>query len=280
MPLIFNSVQNFVEAIGRRTVRDKRNTLDRITCIFTGDSAGALGFLPANGTPHPQFPLMYCERAQILTIASLMAEVEVSYIGKLEGSPTGVYATAPDISTSQHWGQSSWQTYDHTAVYGGPSGETFDPVIVTPAALPTFNEDGTLHTPGTDAVYGPSPFNTTSGPATIVYVGYSWTSRYVSKTVTFKYLTNTRPDNDSSGRFASEADPYLGIINRKDWRTAASTSTDGFGVLISSLVFENDLTDLSVNDLDNGWLEISETYQSVGYVKTDILPPPRVTVGD
>ena len=96
MAVFFNSISEFIEAINRRTTRDKKNTLDRITCIFTGPKDGSVAFLPANGTPHPEYPLMLCEKADILAMAGEVAEVQVYYIGKLAGSPTGIYATAPN----------------------------------------------------------------------------------------------------------------------------------------------------------------------------------------
>ena len=111
MAVFFNSVSSFVEAVGRRTTNDKRNTLDRITTIWTGPSAGALAFTPANGTPHPEFPLMLCEKSSILAMAGLVAEVRVDYIGKLAGgSDTGIYRTTPDINRSRHLGSISYST--------------------------------------------------------------------------------------------------------------------------------------------------------------------------
>jgi hypothetical protein len=226
MPLIFNSVTQFIEAIGRRTVKDKRNTLDRIDCIFTGDSAGALDFLPANGTPHPSFPLMYCEKAQIVTEAALMAEVRVSYIGKLIGSPSGIYRTTPDINRSRHLGSVS--------------------------------------------------YSTTQSIATWLLSNTSWVVRFTAKGVSFRYLTNEVLPSDFDGYFAVQAEPYLGVENVQSFRAGLSYAAGGpaSGFVQATLVYNNELVDLSVQDLDNGWYDVTESYITQAYADTVIVGVP------
>jgi hypothetical protein len=226
MPVIFNSISEFVEAIGRRTTADKRNTLDRITCIFTGPSALALGFLPANGTPHPSFPLMYCERSSILAMAALVAEVQVSYIGKLVGSPSGIYRTAPDINRSRHLGSIS--------------------------------------------------YSTTQSLSAVMLATTSWVVRFVARGVSFRYLTNQNLPPDFDGYFATEAAPYLGVENVESFRAGLSyaTGAPSSGYMQSSLIYQPDLVDLSVDDQDNGWFFVTESYMTNAYVNTAIVGTP------
>lgn len=229
MPVIFNSITQFVETVGRRTVQSKRNSLDQMTCIFTGPNANALGFLPFNGTPHPQYPLMLCENAEITNRGALVAEVRVSYVGKLKGAPSGVYITAPDITRSQHLGSISYTTS-----------------------------------------YSNSPVQIATA---------SYTIRYTAKAVTFKYLTNHAPAADFAGNFVSQAQPYLGVENVKKFISALSFSTGSAdsGYLETNLIMENDLTDLGVNDLDNGWYEVSEVYLTQPLLNTSIVGLPGQT---
>lgn len=279
MAVFYNGVRAFIESVGRRTTNDKRNTLDRISTIWTGPSSGALAFKPANGTPHPEFPLMYCEKSNILAMAGLVAEIRIDYIGKIEGSPSGVYRTVPDINTARHWGQLSWTVYDHFAVNQTAAGaqqiiqELSSPAV--PAVPPTYNSDGTISTPGVDAI--PAVYVPTYGPGgtapvvSVYFVSYAWSARYLAKAVTFKYLTNQRPLPGFGGNFSGQAEPYLGTESLQQWRTGITTSTDGNGIVTSTPTFENDLVDLQVTDLDNGWFEVSEVYQTVGFVTSSIL---------
>ena len=229
MPVIFNSITQFIESVGRRTVQSKRNSLDQMTCVFTGPNAMALGFLPFNGTPHPQYPLMLCENAEITNRGALVAEVRVSYVGKLKGAPTGVYLTVPDIVRSRHLGSISYTTS-----------------------------------------YSNSPIQIATA---------SYTVRYTAKAVTFRYLTNQPPVADFAGNFVAQAQPYLGVENAKKFISALSFSTGSpdSGYLQTVLIMENDLTDVTINDLDNGWYEISEVYLTQPFLNTSIVGLPGQT---
>jgi hypothetical protein len=108
----------------------------------------------------------------------------------------------------------------------------------------------------------------------------SYTVRYTAKGVTFKYLTNRRPAADFDGNFLSQAQPYLGYENLQQFQTSLSFATGaphfdaslGYGGFVSSyLSWRNDLTDLPVNDLDNGWFEVSEVYMTQAYINSVVV---------
>jgi hypothetical protein len=224
MPVLFNSITQFIESVGRRTVQEKLNSLDQIDAIFTGPSAYAQAFLPAPRSPHPQFPLMYCARAEITAREGLVAVVSTSYVGKLAGAPGGLYIGAPDIDCSRHIGSISYTTS----------------VSVSPIQIAT----------------------------------YSYTVRFTAKAVTFKYLTNKVPPPGFDGYFVTQAQPYLGVENLTTFKTAIVYSTGApepipglyEGYLTNTLVFDNDLTNVGVQDLDNGWYQVAETYQTQAYI--------------
>ncbi len=97
--------------------------------------------------------------------------------------------------------------------------------------------------------------------------------------MTFKYLKNRKPADAYNGIFSSEADSYLGVENLQQFQTARSFETgapsgsaaSGYGGHVSSTVaFTNDLTDLSVNDLGNGWWEVSEVYMTQPHVTSTV----------
>jgi hypothetical protein len=50
-----------------------------------------------------------------------------------------------------------------------------------------------------------------------------------------------------------------------------AVSSSGEGVPTSTLVFQNDLVDLGVDDLDNGWFSVSEVYLTNAYVNQTTL---------
>jgi hypothetical protein len=227
MPIIYNSVTQFVETIGRRAVQEKPNTLDTLDCIFTGPAELALSFLPRPKTPHPEFPLMYCQRAEILSRAALVAEVKTSYIGKLAGAPSGIYATAPEIQRNSRTGSISYTT-----------------------------------------TYSTSPIQLATA---------SYTIRYTAKSVSFKYLTN---HPNPPAKFASAATPYLGTTNLLTFQSAPLVYSTGTGVLIAgvwsgylnnTLVWQNDLTNFGVYDLDNGWYEVTENYTTQPHVNSSVV---------
>jgi hypothetical protein len=226
MSVIFNSVNQFVEAVGRRTVQEKPNSLDQLECIFTGPSALAIGFLPKPKSRHPVYPMMYCSRSEILAKEALVAEVRVSYVGKLSGAPNGVYITTPDVSRSRHLGSVS--------------------------------------------------FTTTVSLSPILLATTSYTVRYIAKAATFKYLTNQAPAANFAGNFVAAAAPLLGSTNVQSFRTslAYATGAPSSGYMQASMVFEGDLVSVDVDDLDNGWFQVSEQYLTQALVNTEVIGTP------
>jgi hypothetical protein len=222
--LIFNTVSEFVETVGRRTTRDKVNTLDRISTVWTGPSALAIDFLPANKTQHPQFQLMYCERAVIGAQVGLTADVNVDYVGKLSG--IGIYRTTPDIDRSRHLGSIS--------------------------------------------------YSDTQSLSAVTLATTSWVVRFTARGVSFRYLTNQNVPADFDGYFATQAAAYLGVENVETFRAGLSyaTGAPSSGYINSTLVYQNDLVDLSVKDLDNGWYELVEQYLTQAYINSQIVGAP------
>jgi hypothetical protein len=236
MPVLFNSVTEFVESVGERITQEKPSTLDTIEAIYTGPSAKALAFLPLPKTPFlPEFPLMYCARSAITKQVALAAEVRVSYVGKLTGTGSAVVITPPEVNQSRHLGSISYTT----SVAGAP---------VT-IATDEFTERYTVLT-------------------TI-----SYTVRYTALGVTFRYLTNRQPPGHFSGNFVSQAQPFLGTDNIQSFRTAFSAQpfVPATGYLSSQLVFENDLVSVDVQDLGTGWYSVGETFLTQALINTQVL---------
>jgi hypothetical protein len=230
MPLIFNSVTQFVETIGRRRTHVSNPTqLDSLECIFTGPTELATGFVPLDLARHPQFPGMQCSGWTITNREALMAEARAQYSGKFTAG-AGPYTTVPVITCQRHLGEVSYTDQFSTSA----------------------QQIETL----------------------------SWTVRFTARGVTFKYLQNYRPDPNSNGLFASQAQPYLGTENVNRFTTGRSFETGvpsgsastGFGGHVSaSLVFTNDLTDLQVSDLANGWFEVQETFLTQPHINTSVV---------
>lgn len=134
-------------------------------------------------------------------------------------------------------------------------------VIVTPPLIsPSYHEEilSWSNNEGTDG-----QINTSGG----YYITRE--SRHTAKAVSFKYLTNERVPE--IGVFAHPADGFLGILNQNIEITSVADRATGAAVrIVHTLVFTNDLVDYSINDLDNTWLEVTETYQTRGRIKTAI----------
>jgi hypothetical protein len=227
MSITLVNINTFIESIGRRTVQEKLNSLDTLDCVFIGPAAIANAFLPLPRARHPQYPLMFCSRAEITSKDAALAEIHCSYVGKLAGAPNGIYVTTPDIHLSSRIGSISYTT-----------------------------------------TYSTSPIQLATA---------SYTVRYTAKSVSFKYLTN---QSNPRARFASQATPYLGTTNLLTFQSAPLSYSTGTGVLIAgvwggylnnTLVWQNDLTDFEVNDLDNGWYEITETFTTQPYVNSQVV---------
>jgi hypothetical protein len=88
--LIFNTVTQFVEQVGCR-LQWKYADLDNLVSTWNGPQAGALQFKPQTGTPHPNFPLMFCTDSQIVYQDALIAVIEATYQGTMQATKAPYY---------------------------------------------------------------------------------------------------------------------------------------------------------------------------------------------
>jgi hypothetical protein len=108
MSVIFNSVTQFIEQIGRRRTHvSKPDQLDSMECIFIGPQALATGFVPLDLARHPDFPGMQCSGWEITNKEALVAEARARYSGKFAAG-AGPYTTAPIITCQRHLGEVSY----------------------------------------------------------------------------------------------------------------------------------------------------------------------------
>jgi hypothetical protein len=134
--VIFSTVTQFVEQVGRRQ-QWRYADLDIMVCIWNGPAYGAWDFKPQAGSPHPQFPLMFVTDSQIINEAALVAEIQVTYQGRIDSN----HKTEPQLSTSPFQGSRDFTTgwmyqsralqYTQIAAPGLPSGQsivTADPL--------------------------------------------------------------------------------------------------------------------------------------------------------
>lgn len=239
MRAILTNVLAFVEQPGRRVIQQKRNSLDTLDAIFIGPTSQELNNMPAWGSRHRSFPFMTCETAEVTSREGGLSEIHAHYVGKIF-SNTSVIVTTPVISTSWHEQSLSWTT--NTAKVD----HVISPAVYAPAIDIHRFPDHLL----TPAVH------------TLGYLMISYAMRYTSKAVTFKYLTNVRPVTGDAfnGTFAAAATGFLGLRNYDVQAMASSVTLDPAQALIAEPIQLDSLTDVQVNDLDNGWFECSEVY--------------------
>jgi hypothetical protein len=84
-PIIFDSVDTFIEAVGRRQVW-RYAELDQMSTIFTGPSSLAMRYKPKVNQRHPEFPLMFCTDSRITRDVALVAEINATYAGIMDQS--------------------------------------------------------------------------------------------------------------------------------------------------------------------------------------------------
>jgi hypothetical protein len=119
--VLFSSITQFIEQVGRTRQVQKRDTLDTLTRIYTGPTAQLADFIPANGTPDVQYSLMtvISVTSKDLGHGSGVSEVQVNYQGKLASGSR--YTSLPTISTSWSEGEISYSQVSATTVAGLPS---------------------------------------------------------------------------------------------------------------------------------------------------------------
>src|SRR5206468_10830697 len=109
MALIFNSITQFERQAERTKTRTKRNELDTLTEAWVGPSWAEDIFIPAFGTVHPDYNLMNLANSSVRRLPGSVAEVTLTYTGKLaNGSSTG-YTSVPTIGRSWMEGEVSYQ---------------------------------------------------------------------------------------------------------------------------------------------------------------------------
>jgi hypothetical protein len=224
MPVLFNSVDQFVEQVGRRRVHKRKSTeLDSMDCIFTGPKNLVSSAIPLDGTPHPTYPMMTSTGWEVTEKEALYCELRISYTGKFQ---LGV----PLISQSWHEGSISWSSYI------GQVSKAISPGYTVP---PQYGPTGMQITAG--AVI---PANTGIG-----YLTISYAARFTIEVISTTYLTQN-PGTLTPKQLAS-------VTHMTQWTTGAALSNNKFGTVVSTLEFENHV-DETVTDLGNGWFE--DTY--------------------
>jgi len=128
MPILFNSVNTFVEAVGRRRDIRQWNTLDSLQCIFTGPTASVNNWIPAIGSQHPDYGNMYCSGSEVVQEAAGVTTLRTNYVGKF-------YWMGPvAVGSSAHWGEVSYTQFSNVNTYStgyvdNPDGTMTAPVI-------------------------------------------------------------------------------------------------------------------------------------------------------
>jgi hypothetical protein len=80
MAVIFNSITQFVEQVGRRTTQRFGNVVNYIF-VYTGPQSGYVNWNPQLGSNPPGFPLLYLSNIEKRNLAAQVMEVTLSYVG-------------------------------------------------------------------------------------------------------------------------------------------------------------------------------------------------------
>jgi hypothetical protein len=232
MPIVFNSITQFVEQVGRRRLHRSRNTdLDTMTCIFTGPTSAVAGQIPRDRTPHPEYPFMTSTAWTVKDgEGPMVSELTIDYVGKFESGPTLT-------NTQWHEGSISWSSYVRQI------SRTYTP--------------GFTETPMDYAGRPTGPQINVQPVYTLGYLTLSYTCRYVIKSIISKYLSRGQDGYISKGIGTPE------VLNQVTFITGASTANDKFGTVTASLSFKESTSE-QINDLGNGWFEVE--------VATTLLP--------
>jgi hypothetical protein len=192
MAIIFNSITQFEIQPERTKKRVKRDDLDTLTEVWVGPSVDEDSFVPLIGTAHPQYSLMTVIDTAVKRMPAGVAEVTLTYHGKLDGSGSGGYTSVPTISRSWAEGEVAYQV--NTSIGG------------------------------TIALSG-GGFTTVSQPAVATY-----SHRYTGRGCQIAYITNRRPTGNPTN--IGLADAYLGFTNEWDlissYQVGAQVSGGGY----------------------------------------------------
>jgi hypothetical protein len=192
MAIIFTSITQFERQPERTKKRVKRDDLDTLTEVWVGPSVYEDSFVPRFGAVHPQYALMTVLNTSVKRLPGSVAEVTITYQGKLDVAGGDGYTSVPTISQSWSEGEVSYQV--NTSI------------------------GSTIAVPG-------GGFSTVSQSAVATY-----SHRYTGRGCQVAYITNRRPTGNPTGFGLSKA--YLGFTNEWDlissYQVGAQVSGGGY----------------------------------------------------
>lgn len=106
--MIFSTVTQFVEQVGRRKVA-RYGDLDQLICVYVGPTDQASSFEPLVNSAHPNYPLMFVTDTQVTAKEALVSEISVTYAGKILYSGQLSYVSQPITSESPVQGSRDFQ---------------------------------------------------------------------------------------------------------------------------------------------------------------------------
>jgi hypothetical protein len=236
MSIIFNSVTDFVEQVGRRRVhKSKTIDLDTMSCVFTGPTWRVGQYIPRDRTPHPDFAFMTSTGWSVRDIEAGVSELSIDYVGKFESGP---------IMTDTQWheGSISWSSYV------GQIARTYTPGFTS---LPATGPTGELI--GATIIIDPQ--------VAIGYLTLSYLCRYVVSSIISRYLSR-----GGSG-FVNEGIGDPQVTNQVRYITGANSANDKFGSVTAELVFEKTVNE-QISDLGNGWFVVEVTTTLVPVIQS------------
>jgi hypothetical protein len=164
--MIFSTVTAFVESVGRRIIY-RFSELDQMRCIYTGPNALADAFLPPVNAPHAVYPLMFVTASEVTKREATIAEVTVTYEGKINGNSP--YVTAPITTESSVQGS-----------------RDFSRSIILPTSPPVYGTQPNPLNPAAPLIVLTQPALYSVGTQTI-------TVRYIGTQVSIRYHACPRP---------------------------------------------------------------------------------------
>jgi hypothetical protein len=109
MALIFNSITQFVIQPERTKKRVKRDELDTLTEVWVGPIGAEDSFIPPFGSRHSAYTLMTLMDSAVKEMPALVAEVTLTYQGKLDNAGGTGYTSVPTINRYWSEGEVSYQ---------------------------------------------------------------------------------------------------------------------------------------------------------------------------
>src|ERR1700746_889961 len=109
MPIIFNSITQFVIQPERTKHRVKRDDLDTLIEVWVGPQGAEDTFISPFGSVHPAYNLMTLMDSAVKEMPALVAEVTLTYQGKLDNAGSTGYTSVPTINRYWSEGEVSYQ---------------------------------------------------------------------------------------------------------------------------------------------------------------------------